>query len=73
MLPNKLRSAVAALASAAVVAGVTAQYARAGQAAPAEKPELDAKFIKMAPLPKKLLTGQLFKVAITMKNTGTRN
>ena len=73
LFPAKLRFAAAVMTTAAVVAGATVQCAAADEAAPATAPALDAKFIKMDPLPKKLLTGQVFRVAITMKNTGTRS
>jgi len=44
-----------------------------GPAAPAKAPGHDARLVKMTELPKKLLTGQVFRVAITMKNTGARS
>lgn len=59
LFPAKLRLAAVVMATAVVVAGATVQYAATDEAAPAKAPELDAKFIKMAPLPKKLLAGQV--------------
>lgn len=63
------------LAMAAIVLPAVAfQPARAGaeeQAAAAPRP-LDAAFVRMSELPKKLLAGEVFEVSITMKNTGSQ-
>ncbi len=63
-------------AAAAIVLGAGAGARQAGQAqgpGGAEAPEYDAAFVKMSQLPEKLLTDQVFKAAITMKNTGSRS
>jgi len=70
---GRLRLAAAlVLAGTVWVAGVGVRQAPADEPAKAEAPGLDAKFVKMSKLPKELLAGQVFRVAITMKNTGTR-
>ena len=71
---TRLRWAAAAvvLAGGLAVAGMAVRQAAAGQPATGKAPALDAKFIKMSKVPKELLAGQVFRVAITMKNTGTR-
>lgn len=65
---------VGAIAWGATVRHAAAEAAGQAQApGPANLPEYDAKFVRMDQLPKKLLTGQVFRAAITMKNTGTQS